>query len=66
MVVMCGTPSRWQRQLQTPDVNYRPLSVVMLEGKLYLETHVVLSASTHVAVSIYEEELPPTIWLSYR
>ena len=34
------------------DVNCRPLSVVMLEGTPYLETHVEMSASTHVAVSI--------------
>ena len=34
------------------DVNCRPLSVVMFEGTPYLETHVEMSASTHVAASM--------------
>jgi hypothetical protein len=49
---MCVTPSFWQRPLQMAEVNCRPLSVVMFEGTPYLETHVEMSASTHVAVSM--------------
>ena len=52
VVVMCLTPSCWQVEAQTEEVNWLPLSEVMLAGMLNLATQLLMRASTQESVSM--------------
>jgi hypothetical protein len=52
VVVMWFTPRRLQRTDQMADVNWVPLSVVMVAGTPYLDIQAAIRASAHVLASM--------------
>ena len=52
MVVMCLTPSCWQVEAQMDEVNWLPLSEVMMAGMPNLAIQLLMRASIQVLVSM--------------
>jgi len=52
VVVMCLTPSCWQVSAQIDDVNWLPLSEVMMAGMPNRAIQLLMRASTQVSVSM--------------
>ena len=52
MVVMCLTPSCWQVEAQMDEVNWLPLSEVMMAGRPNLAIQLLMRASTGVSLSM--------------
>jgi len=52
VVVMCLTPICWQVEARMEEVNWLPLSEVMLAGMPNLATQLLMRASMQVSVSM--------------
>ena len=57
VVVMCLTPSCWQLEAHMEELKWLPLSEVMMVGRLYLATQLLMTASTQVLMSMVAKAL---------